>query len=279
MDHDRKSFVLGGLIAVALSLAATDASGAPIGISHAAFPTTVNHAALVNPPPQGETIIGIASFYDTPGELTSSGEFYDGNAFTAAAQIDIRDKFGGIRFGRLYQPQYGIAIFKGKRAILKFNDVGPLRPGRKFDLSRAAMEFFGGLDLGLLPDFKVVLLPPGQHYTPGPLADVPTAEFGDALVSDENIAVPPVQYVNFGPPDPTLMRNEPAVAAPAVTEDAPAAVQDAAPTDVALIDLSLVEEIGVVASAEADNEIVSSINKPEQTSTVAWDDVIDNCSN
>jgi rare lipoprotein A len=118
----------------------------------------------------GEVITGIASFYDDPGE-TASGEMYDPDAFTAAALIEIRDKFGGIKFGRLYQASYAVAEYGGKRAILKFNDVGPLRPGRKFDLSRAAMAHFGGLDKGLLPEFKVTLLPPGQKYTPGPLAD------------------------------------------------------------------------------------------------------------
>ena len=86
------------------------------------------------------TIIGAASFYDDPGE-TASGEQYDPTAFTAAAQLKIRDKFGGIKFGRLYQPSYGIAEYAGKKLIVKFNDVGPLRPGRMFDLSRAAMKY------------------------------------------------------------------------------------------------------------------------------------------
>src|SRR5690348_7496570 len=92
--------------------------------------------------PDGDTIIvGAASFYDDPGE-TASGEQYDPKAFTAAAQLEIRDKFGGIKFGRLYRASYAIAEYAGKKLILKFNDVGPLRPGRKFDLSRAAMEYF-----------------------------------------------------------------------------------------------------------------------------------------
>src|SRR3954471_9764254 len=42
-------------------------------------------------------IVGLASFYDDPGE-TASGELYDPGAFTAAAQLEIRHKFGGIRF-------------------------------------------------------------------------------------------------------------------------------------------------------------------------------------
>jgi rare lipoprotein A len=120
--------------------------------------------------PADETIIGIASFYDDP-QRTASGEPYDPEAFTAAAQLKIRDKFGGIKFGRLYQPAYAVAEYENKKIILKFNDVGPLRPGRKFDLSRAAMAYFDGLEKGLLPELKVTPLPLGQNYIPGPVTD------------------------------------------------------------------------------------------------------------
>ena len=124
-----------------------------------------------------ETIIGIASFYDDP-QKTASGEPFDPEAFTAAAQLEIRDKFGGIRFGRLYQPAFAVAEYESKKLILKFNDVGPLRPGRKFDLSRAAMAYFGGLEKGLLPDFKVTPLPLGKMYVPGPVTDEQLAALG-----------------------------------------------------------------------------------------------------
>ena len=127
--------------------------------------------------PADATIIGTASFYDDP-QRTASGEQYDPEAFTAAAQLKIRDKFGGIRFGRLYQPAYAVAEYENKKIILKFNDVGPLRPGRKFDLSRAAMAYFGGLEKGLLPDFKVTPLPLGQTYVPGPVTDAQLIALG-----------------------------------------------------------------------------------------------------
>jgi rare lipoprotein A len=120
--------------------------------------------------PADGTIIGTASFYDDP-QATASGEPYDPAAFTAAAQLKIRDKFGGIRFGRLYQPAYAVAEYESKKIIVKFNDVGPLRPGRKFDLSRAAMAYFDGLEKGLLTDLKVTPLPLGQNYIPGPVTD------------------------------------------------------------------------------------------------------------
>jgi hypothetical protein len=127
--------------------------------------------------PADETIVGIASFYDDP-QQTASGEPYDPEAFTAAAQLKIRDKFGGIKFGRLYQPAYAVAEYENKKIILKFNDVGPLRPGRKFDLSRAAMAYFDGLEKGLLPDLKVTPLPLGQTYVPGPVTDAQLLALG-----------------------------------------------------------------------------------------------------
>src|SRR5262245_26402375 len=75
---------------------------------------------------QSGVIVGIASFYDDPGD-TASGEPYDPNAFTAAVHFSIRDKFGGIRYGTNYRPAYGIAEYGGKKLVLKLNDVGPLR--------------------------------------------------------------------------------------------------------------------------------------------------------
>src|SRR4029453_13908532 len=125
----------------------------------------------------GQTIIGVASFYDAP-QRTASGEDYDPDAFTAAAKLAIRNKFGGKRFGKNYRPAYAVAEYEGKKVILKFNDVGPLQPGRKFDLSRAAMAHFGGLEKGLLPGFKVTPLPLGKVYSAGPVTDEALADFG-----------------------------------------------------------------------------------------------------
>ena len=120
--------------------------------------------------PRLNVIVGTASFYDDPSN-TASGEPYDPNAFTAAVQLSIRNKFGGVRYGRKYRPAYGIAEYGGKKLVLKFNDVGPLRRGRKFDLSRAAMAYFGGLEIGLLARVRVTRLPVGQTYPTGPLED------------------------------------------------------------------------------------------------------------
>lgn len=160
----------------AMSLAALDLPAT--GPNGAGPKLTVDRAAPTPGGPVSDTtIIGLASFYDDPGE-TASGELYDPAAFTAAAQLKIRDKFGGIKFGRLYQPSYGIAEYAGKKLILKFNDVGPLRPGRIIDLSRAAMKYFDGLEKGVLPDVKVTVLPLGKVYAAGPVTDEQLAALG-----------------------------------------------------------------------------------------------------
>jgi rare lipoprotein A len=189
MRHPARSFSSCALLpatVLATVLLADTAPAQPIALTRAAVP-----AALT-----GEVIVGIASFYDEPGE-TASGEPYDPGAFTAAALVELRDKFGGIKFGRDYRPAYALAEYGGRRAILKINDVGPLRPGRKFDLSRAAMAHFGGLDKGLLPDLKITLLPSGGNYTPGPLVDV-----SEPLRFDAD--KPQIMGFDFAAPEPAI---------------------------------------------------------------------------
>jgi rare lipoprotein A len=137
-------------------------------------------------------VVGAVSFYDDPQE-TASGEAYDPHAFTAAAQLEIRDRFGGIRFGQLYQPAYGLGEYDGKKIIVKLNDVGPLMPGRTFDLSRAAMAYFdASLEKGLLPDFRMHPLPLGRTYPTGPVTDEQLAAMGigeDNDGSEDRIAM------------------------------------------------------------------------------------------
>jgi rare lipoprotein A len=132
-------------------------------------------------------ITGTASTYnpyrhgdDSGGFQTASGEFYDPAAWTAAIQIDLRARAGGVRYGRLYQPTYVLVESDGKRAIVKINDVGPLKPGRVIDLNERAMRYFDPyLRRGLLTDVKLTLLP-GADWTPGPIADAPVAIFASA---------------------------------------------------------------------------------------------------
>lgn len=164
-----------------------------------------------------DAIVGIASFYDDP-QQTASGEQYDPNAFTAAAQLEIRHIFGGVRYGRLYQPAYGLGEYGGKKIIVRFNDVGPLRPGRKFDLSRAAMAYFDqSLDKGLLPNFRMIPLPLGRSYPLGPITDQELAHLGidddqAATVCDVEIEPQEVLYTAKIPapkPAPVALSDQP----------------------------------------------------------------------
>jgi rare lipoprotein A len=121
-------------------------------------------------------VTGIASTYnpyrDGPmegGALTASGEFYDPTAWTAAIQTDLRAQFGGVRYGRLYRQTYVLVECGDKQAIVRINDVGPLKPGRIIDLNERAMRYFDPfLRRGLLADVRVTLLP-GEDWMPGPV--------------------------------------------------------------------------------------------------------------
>lgn len=130
------------------------------------------------------TIVGMASTYnphrggkDEGGVQTASGELYDPAAWTAAIQIRLRDQFGGVRYGSLYQPAYALVESGDKRAIVKINDVGPLRPDRVIDLNERSMRYFDPfLERGLLSDAKVTLLA-GADWTPGPVGGFELASF------------------------------------------------------------------------------------------------------
>jgi hypothetical protein len=76
------------------------------------------------------------------GSETASGELYDPVAWTAAIQIDLRDAFGGVHYGWRYHPAFALVESGGKRAIIKINDVGPLRPGRVIDFNQQTMRYF-----------------------------------------------------------------------------------------------------------------------------------------
>ena len=125
-------------------------------------------------------IFGIASTYDPfaapngpEGFQTASGEFYDPDTWTAAIRTDLRDRFGGIRFGRNYRPAFALVECGDMKAIVRINDVGPLAPGRVIDLSDRTMRYFDPVfDLGLLKDVVITPLP-GDDWTAGPLTDDP----------------------------------------------------------------------------------------------------------
>lgn len=124
-------------------------------------------------------IVGEASMYDPtrPGYksgsgVTASGERYNPSAWTAAIQIKLRGKFGGVRGGT--KPKYALVDGAGKKVIVKINDVGPLEPGRVIDFNRQTMRYFDpSLQRGLINNVKVTPLP-GDHYAPGPVGNEST---------------------------------------------------------------------------------------------------------
>jgi rare lipoprotein A len=120
----------------------------------------------------GGTIVGAASWYNSYVESddteTASGERYDPDKWTAAIQIDLRARFGGVAYGKDYRAAYSLVESGDKRLIVKINDVGPLEPGRVIDLSERAMRYFDEtLLLGLLPNVQLTPLP-GDNWMPGP---------------------------------------------------------------------------------------------------------------
>jgi len=134
--------------------------------------------------PSRAIVFGTASTYNPyrdgkqEGDAqTASGELYDPASWTAAIQVDLRDQFGGVRYGRLYQPTYALVESGAKQVIVKVNDVGRLRPGRVLDLNERSMRYFDPfLTRGLLADVKITLLP-GEDWTPGPIGGANLGEF------------------------------------------------------------------------------------------------------
>jgi peptidoglycan lytic transglycosylase len=124
----------------------------------------------------GVTIVGAASMYDPfqpgydeGGIETASGELYDRMAWTAAIQTDLRETFGGIRYGKDYRPTYALVEVAEKRAIIKINDVGPLKPGRVIDFNEQTMRYFDpSLQRGIIHSVKVTPLP-DDGWATGPI--------------------------------------------------------------------------------------------------------------
>jgi rare lipoprotein A len=122
----------------------------------------------------GASMVGAASMYDPNhpgyregGQELANGERYDPSAWAAAIKTGLRGKFGGVHHGT--KVVYALVESGGKRAVLKINDVGPLKPGRIIDFNRQAMRYFDpSLQRGVIKSVKVTPLD-GEH-TPGPLA-------------------------------------------------------------------------------------------------------------
>jgi len=103
------------------------------------------------------------------GAETASGEPYNPSARAAAIQTDLRERFGGTRPGK----RVGYAMVEGinRKAIVRINDVGPLKPGRIIDLNERTMRYFDPtLRLGLI--YNVMVTPLQVTIgRPGPIAE------------------------------------------------------------------------------------------------------------
>jgi rare lipoprotein A len=132
------------------------------------------HSSAAVAQASGDAIVGAASTYNPfrpgwreGGPNTASGERYDPSAWTAAIKTSLRQKFGGVRYGK--RPKYALVEAVGKKVIVKINDVGPLTPGRIIDLNERAMRYFDpSLQRGVI--YSVIVRPLfGDYWTPGPV--------------------------------------------------------------------------------------------------------------
>jgi rare lipoprotein A len=129
----------------------------------AAAPAIVGTASMYNP--------NDASDQDSGGSETASGEQYDAEGWTAAIRTDLRAKFGGVGYGKNYQPVFVLVQSDDKQAIVRINDVGKLKRGRIIDLNQRAMRFFDPtLQLGVVERISVTPLA-GRDWALGPVND------------------------------------------------------------------------------------------------------------
>jgi peptidoglycan lytic transglycosylase len=120
-------------------------------------------------------IVGAASMYNPyrpgyqeGGTTTATGERYNQYAWAAAIQTALRERFGGVRHGS--RASYALVEGTNKKAIVKINDVGPLKPGRVIDFDEQTMRYFDpSLRRGVIQNIRVTPLS-GNDWTPGPIA-------------------------------------------------------------------------------------------------------------
>jgi rare lipoprotein A len=144
-----------------------------VGMARSEIDTVHSNAAIIAA--SRAAIIGAASMYNPyqPGYReggvdTASGERYDSSAWAAAIKTNLRQEFGGVRYGA--RPKFALVEGAGKRAIIKINDVGPLTPGRIIDFNERTMRFFDpSLRRGVIDGVKVTPLS-GDDWIPGPVA-------------------------------------------------------------------------------------------------------------
>jgi rare lipoprotein A len=155
--------ICGAVITVAISAAMTRSEAGAV------------HASAVDRAASGAAVVGAASMYNPfrpgwreGGPSTASGERYNPSEWAAAIKTGLRGKFGGVQFGA--KPKFALVEAKGKKVIVKINDVGPLTPGRIIDFNERTMRHFDpGLELGVIQSVKVTPLA-GDNWSLGPIA-------------------------------------------------------------------------------------------------------------
>jgi rare lipoprotein A len=149
----------GVAIAITCSTAATAAS--EIDTSRSKTAAIVGAASTYNPFKPG---------WREGGPSTASGERYDPSAWAAAIKTNLRKLFGGVKFRE--PPKFALVEAKGKKVVVKINDVGPLTPGRIIDLNERTMRHFDpSLKQGVIQGVKVTPLA-GNNWTLGPVVAV-----------------------------------------------------------------------------------------------------------
>ena len=169
-------------VAIAISLS-TVAKATPVG---ATTETDAARSDAVDSAVAGPAIVGAASTYNPfkpgwreGGPETASGERYDPFAWSAAIKTTLRSLFGGVKFRE--PPKFALVEAKGKKVVVKINDVGPLTPGRIIDLNERTMRYFDpSLELGVIHGVTVSPLS-GDDWTPGPVVEVASASENLAL--------------------------------------------------------------------------------------------------
>lgn len=123
--------------------------------------------------PTGQQFSGEATYYGRSdgfhGRVTSTGETFNTDAYTAAIQEGLSYQFGGV--SKASGPAYAIVenLDNGRKIVVKINDVGPLAPGRIIDLSEASSKYLlNSRTPGSVRRVRVTRITNG---TPGPITN------------------------------------------------------------------------------------------------------------
>lgn len=162
-------------VAITISLANVAKATSDVSrLANATAETDAVRSSDVDDAVSGPAIVGAASTYNPfkpgwreGGPNTASGERYDPSAWSAAIQINLRQLFGGVKYRE--RPKFALVEAKGKKVVVKINDVGPLTPGRIIDFNERTMRHFDpSLRQGVIYGVKVTPLS-GDDWTPGPV--------------------------------------------------------------------------------------------------------------